>query len=134
MDRDRHDHVHFCPVQSNLGQRLCAQHGAPVDVSTAVLIDEVGVHTESSAVLRLFPAMGFPFTVLGPAGLCVPSFIRDNAYRAFARNRGAIWRGVKRLTGWGDTSLARHRDRVVGLEEPLPPSWGFGDDSHKAKL
>ena len=129
MDRDRYDHVRFCPLQSNLGQRLCTQHEAPVDVSTAVLIDEDGVHTESTAILRLFASMGFPWIVLGPVGLCFPSFIRDNAYRAFARNRGAIWSGVKRVMGWGDTSLERYRDRVVGLEEPLPPSWGFGDSN-----
>lgn len=127
MDRDASDHVRFCPLQSKLGQQLCKDHGAPVDVKTAVLIDEEGVHTHSAAILRLFPSMGFPFTMLGPIGLCVPRCLRDAGYIVFARNRGAIWRAVKRCTGWGDTSLKDYRDRVVGLEEPLPPSWGFGE-------
>jgi predicted DCC family thiol-disulfide oxidoreductase YuxK len=117
-----------------MGQRVCAEHGAPSDVSTAVLIDERGVHTESTAVLRLLPSMGFPYNLLGPAALAVPSFIRDGAYRAFTRHRGAIWSQVKRATGLQDSTMIPYRDRIIGVDpdpaaaSPLPPSWGFGDD------
>ena len=131
MDRDSNDHLRFCPIQTNLGQKLCGDHGAPTDVSTAVLIDEAGVHTESTAVLRLFPWMGFPWNVLGTVGLCVPGCIRDSAYRIFARNRGSIWRGVKRVMGWGDVQLDMHKDRIIGLDDmakPLDPGWGFGNE------
>ena len=130
MQRDRGDHVRFCPIQSRLGQQLCKEHGAPSDASTAVLIEyEHGlVHTESSVVLRLFPWMGFPWTAAGFAGLLVPSTVRDSAYRGFARNRGQIWVWVKERTGMGDTSLAAYRSRVVGLEPPLPKSWGFDEN------
>ena len=102
MQRDRGDHVRFCPIQSRLGQQLCKEHGAPSDASTAVLIEyEHGlVHTESSAVLRLFPWMGFPWTAAGFAGLLVPSTVRDSAYRGFARNRGQIWVWVKDARAW----------------------------------
>ena len=131
LDRDRHDHVRFCPIQSRLAQRLCAAHGAPADVSTAVLIDEAGAHTKSTAVLRLFPWMGFPFSLLGRAALLLPAFLRDGAYGFFARNRGAFWRAVKQTTGRGDTRMEPYRDRIVGLEEegrPLPESWGFDEE------
>ena len=125
MDRDSNDHIRFCPLQSALGQRLLTEHEAPIDCSTAVLIDGEGVHTESAAILRLFPSMGFPWSVIGPIGLCVPRIVRDAAYRAFARNRGPIWRCVKAAAGLGDTTLEKHRDRMLGLEEPIPEDWGF---------
>ena len=117
--------MRFCPLQSTLGQKMLAEHGAPCDCSTAVLIDEAGVHIESTAILRLFRWMGFPWTALGQMGLLVPECIRNVGYRAFARNRGAIWIGVKRGMRWGDVILEEHRAKVIGLEEPVPPGWGF---------
>lgn len=100
----------------------------PIDLSTAVLIDEKGAHKESTAVLRIFPHLSFPYNVLGRIALLLPVALRDFAYRLFAKNRGAIWRSVKRVTGLGDTHLEEYRDRIVGLEEesqPLSPGWGF---------
>ncbi len=130
LDRDRHDHVRFCPVQSQLGQALCVEHGAPGDVSTAVLIDETGMHVRSTAVLRLFLWMGFPFDVLGRVALLLPRALRDGLYSVFARNRGAVWAAVRRCTGWGETRLEPYRDRILGVDGPVPQSWGFsnGDD------
>lgn len=125
MKRDVKDHVRFCPIQSPLGRELCARFGAPYDVTTAVLIDEAGAHTHSTAILRLFPSMGFPYTVLGPLALLCPEFLRDGAYSAFARNRGFIWTQVKRVSGLGDTSMEEVRGKIIGLREPIPRSWGF---------
>lgn len=134
LDRDRHDHVRFCPVQSYLGQQLCAEHGAPGDVSTAVLIDVAGVHTSSTAVLRLFRWMGFPFNALGLAALLLPRVLRDRMYSTFARNRGAVWAAVRRCTGWGETQLEPYRDRILGLEQgPVPKSWGFRADREELR-
>jgi predicted DCC family thiol-disulfide oxidoreductase YuxK len=67
----------------------------------------------------------FPWNVFGYMGIIVPAFIRDAGYHAFARNRGAIWRGVKRVTGMNDTQLHAYRDKILGLEGPLPEEWGF---------
>jgi|Transcript_66232 predicted DCC family thiol-disulfide oxidoreductase YuxK len=130
MDRDVDDHVRFCPLQSHLGQKLCTDHGAPIDVSTAVLLNDGTVHTESAAILTMFAWMGPVWAVLGFLALCVPAFLRNFAYRAFSRHRGTIWKGVKRITGWGDVCLEAYRDRILGLEDmptPLPLSWGFGE-------
>lgn len=133
MDRDVSDHVRFCPVQSALGQKMLTDHGAPRDVSTAVLIDEAGVHTESTAILRLLPWMGPAWAGFGRVALLVPECVRNSGYRAFARNRGPIWATVKRLMGWGDTMLEDHRDKVVGLEAPLPSGWGFAPESEQSR-
>ena len=104
------------------------EHGAPGDVSTAVLIDEVGAHVSSTAILRLLRWMGFPFNALGWAALLLPRALRDGLYSVFARNRGAIWAVVRRCTGWGETRLEPYRDRVLGVDGPVPQSWGFRDD------
>mmetsp|Transcript_7170 Transcript_7170/g.14664 ORF Transcript_7170/g.14664 Transcript_7170/m.14664 type:complete len:138 (-) Transcript_7170:281-694(-) len=130
MDRDADDHIRFCPLQSSLGQRLCTEYGAPTDVSTAVLIEVGQVYTESDAILRMFPWMGLPWIWLGRFALCVPRVIRDVCYRAFARHRGTIWKGVKRWMGWGDVCLEAYRERILGLDDmptPLPKDWGFGE-------
>lgn len=87
-----------------------------------------GGYTHSTSVLRLFRYMGVPYAVLGFVLLLIPAVIRDLGYSLFAKNRGKIWKGVKKVTGMGDTMLIEFRDRVVGLEEPLDPGWGFGDD------
>ena len=129
LDRDAHDHMRFCPIQSKLGQQICSQYGMPVDLSTAVLVDAEGAHKASTAVLRLFRWMGFPYNWLGGAALLVPLFIRDGAYSLFARNRGAIWRRVKWVMGWGDTSLVEYKDRILGLEDPVDKGWGFGQQT-----
>eukprot|EP00966_Prymnesium_polylepis_P041838 971888-Prymnesium_polylepis.1 len=78
----------------------------------------------------MFAWMGPVWAVLGFLALCVPAFLRNFAYRAFSRHRGTIWKGVKRITGWGDVCLEAYRDRILGLEDmptPLPLSWGFGE-------
>ena len=97
----------------------------PTDLSTGVLIDEKGAHRDSTAILRILPYMGFPYNVLGPFSLLVPTPIRDLGYFSFARNRGFIWKQVKRVTGMADTKLDKYKDRILGLEEPLDPGWGF---------
>jgi predicted DCC family thiol-disulfide oxidoreductase YuxK len=134
MDRDHADHMRFCPIQSKLAQDVCTHYGMPIDVSTAVLIDGKGMaYKESNSILQMFQFMGFPFNLLGPLLLLIPAFLRDFGYRLFARNRGDIWKAVKKVTGLGETKLHAYRDRVVGLEgeEPLNPGWGFGE-SEKA--
>lgn len=124
-DRDKTDHMRFSPIQTKFAQAICEQYEMPTDLSTAVLIDEQGAYVESTSVLRIFLYMGFPYTLLGILGLLLPTFIRDFGYRLFARNRGAIWRAVKRITGIGDTELDDYRDRILGLKEPIDPGWGF---------
>ena len=39
---------------------------------------------------------------------------------------------MKRAFGMGDTYLVEHRDKMVGLVEPLDPGWGFCVDGGKS--
>jgi len=105
------------------------------DFSTAVLYDNGQVYTHSSSILRLLPCVGLPWSVLGPVLLCIPRFVRDFGYGLFARHRGNIWRGVKRVTRMGDTDLSAHRRCIVGLEgeDEIPPSWGLGNVVEESK-
>ena len=105
---------------------VCREHEMPSDLSTAVLFDEQGGHKCSTAVLRLFPYMGFPYSLLGRVAMFIPGCIRDWAYESFAVRRGAIWKQVKRITGLGNTQLLAHKERILGLEEPIDTAWGFG--------
>ena len=141
-ERDSHDRVRFSPLQTPLSQKLCGEFGIQLDLSTAVLIesttsdqDQTAVavyYTHSDAILRLFPHLGFPYSVAGPLLLFwIPKFLRDYGYRIFARHRGTIWKCIKRcFTGLGDTSLYAVRDRIVGvhdknMDESTAASWGL---------
>lgn len=112
-----------------MGQDLCQRYKMPNDVSTAVLVveDEDVAYKNSESVLRLALRLTFPYHILGALGLLVPLFIRDAGYRAFARNRGNIWKAVKRVTGMGETNLALYRNRILGVKDDrtAPDSWGL---------
>ena len=51
-----------------------------------VLIDEDGIHTCSSAALRVARRLGFPYS-LAAVGTILPRPLRDGIYRLIARNR-----------------------------------------------
>lgn len=126
LERDPLDHFRFSPIQTNLAQALCKDYKMPQDVSTAILIDELGAYSHSTAVLRLGLHMGSAYAILSRlAIILVPRVVRDTAFSMFARNRGRIWKTVKQMTGMGDTSMKKYQDRVVGLVDPMDPSWGF---------
>lgn len=129
LERDATDHFRFAPIQTKLARDLCQLYDMPFDLSTAVLVDAEGGHVRSDAVLRMLPYLRFPYPWIGLFALwLVPRFVRDLGYNAFARYRASIWKAVKGLTGMtGDTRMEPYRDRILGLEEPLDPSWGFQD-------
>ena len=134
LERDRADHFRFSPIQTNLAQELCRDYNMPRDVSTAILIDEQGAHSHSTAVLRLGRHMGLAYAMVSLIAIVlVPRIIRDAAYSMFARNRGRIWKSVKKMTGMGDIRMEQYRDRIVGLEEPIDPNWGFDNVSTTPK-
>ncbi len=90
LDHDVHERVHFCAQQSEAGRALLQAHGLPLDVSTAVLIDEVGAHVRSSAVLRVLRFCGAPYCLLY-ALAALPAPLRDLGYRAVAATRYRIF-------------------------------------------
>ena len=108
----------------------------PNDISTAILIDGDGVTAfkNSESVLRLLLLLSFPWSIMGMIGLWFPRAIRDAGYRTFARNRGDIWKAVKRVSGMGDTILVDYKHRIVGVEEnsPVPESWGLAEGKKRS--
>lgn len=82
---------------------------------------------KSAGILGMLQHMGAPYTWIGPILLAVPTALRNYGYDLFARNRGSIWKFVKRLTGMGDVRLYKLKDRIVGVEdfEATPEGWGL---------
>eukprot|EP00927_Polykrikos_kofoidii_P078094 TRINITY_DN74969_c0_g1_i1.p1 TRINITY_DN74969_c0_g1~~TRINITY_DN74969_c0_g1_i1.p1 ORF type:complete len:106 (+),score=13.50 TRINITY_DN74969_c0_g1_i1:287-604(+) len=102
------------------------------DYSTVVLIDQEGFHVKSRAVFRVLPHMGFPYSFLAKVFLCVPRCVPDFCYDVFARHRGQFWRGVRRITGLGETKLLQYKDRIFGVDSSVDRAteqkWGLSEE------
>jgi predicted DCC family thiol-disulfide oxidoreductase YuxK len=85
--RDPDAHFRFGPLQSEAAQRLigAAQIRGTVPDSV-VLVEDGRVWTESSAALRVFRRLRFPWP-LAFVFVLVPSPLRNWVYRIVARNR-----------------------------------------------
>lgn len=107
--RDPDRRFHFAPLQSPLGQRLLASAGLPRDqFQTFVLLDGEGLHTRSTAALRVARSLPRPWRWLS-WGLILPVALRDAVYNVVARSR-------YRILGRRETCLvpsADVRDRFV---------------------
>lgn len=88
--RDPGGRFHFASLQSPLGQRLLAAAGLPRDrFQTFVLLDEDGLHTRSTAALRVARSLPRPWRWLS-WGLILPVSLRDGVYDVVARSRYRI--------------------------------------------
>lgn len=87
--RDRAEVFRFASLQSAAARELLRGVKVPDSV---VLVDEAGVHTRSTAALRIARRLGLPWSWLGWVGSLVPRFLRDVIYNRVARNRYA-WFG-----------------------------------------
>jgi len=87
LDQDREGRFRFAALQSEVGQKLLAEHGlADLPLSTSVLIHGDRAYKDSDGMLRAVLLLGGPFRLLAPL-LFLPRTLRDPVYRAFARNR-----------------------------------------------
>ena len=85
LKHDKNGKVKFTTLQGETAQRYLPPH-LSTDLKSVVYIDELGIHTESDAIIMLFIAMG---GFLGSAR-CLrifPKTLRDIVYRWIARNR-----------------------------------------------
>jgi predicted DCC family thiol-disulfide oxidoreductase YuxK len=87
IDRDPTGYFKFAPLQSEIGEQLLKEHGIDkTQTDSVVLIENDTVYTYSTAALRVARKLSgawnwlYGFTV-------VPKFIRDFAYKLFAKNR-----------------------------------------------
>lgn len=126
---DLHNNMRFSPLQTPLSSTILKDLDLDLDLSTAYLIEgeKQRVYSKSSSILRMLFRMGFPFPLLAFLLLLIPVFVRDFGYEMFARHRGAIWKTVKKLTGMGDVSLLKYRDKVIlpDNDDDIPVGWGF---------
>lgn len=86
IDHDPRAVLKFAPLQGTTFAALAGRHPELAGVDSFVLWDASGVHTRSSAALRIAVALGWPWRALG-ALLLVPRALRDAAYDFVARRR-----------------------------------------------
>ena len=92
LDNDDDGYFAFASLQSEYGKnalRACGRN--PEDLSTFVVIDGHGFHTQSSAAMRVASALNRPSLNFLSASLDpVPLLIRDSVYRLVANNRYSL--------------------------------------------
>lgn len=90
LAHERAHSLRFAPLESTVGSELRALAGVPADVDSVVWAElrdgRVRTETRSSALLRVVGYVGGPWRWL-LALRVIPAFIRDAAYRAFAKLR-----------------------------------------------
>lgn len=91
---DRAGRFRFASLQSDTARALLLCHGrSPEDVDSIVLIDELGAHDRSDAVLGILTRLPAPWPLAGVA-YALPRSVRDRLYDFIARNRYA-WFGKR---------------------------------------
>ena len=87
IERDPEAVFRFASLQSDLGKEFLMKHGLDTErLDSFVLIENGVAYTESTAALRVARKLGGAWPVCY-AGIMVPKFLRDPAYRFIARNR-----------------------------------------------
>ena len=66
--------------------------------------------TKSSAILRIFSALGGHWKVLAGMGFLIPRFLRDTVYDVVAKNRYK-WFGKADMCGLPDEELLKRLER-----------------------
>jgi predicted DCC family thiol-disulfide oxidoreductase YuxK len=93
LPRDRKHVFLLAPLQGETARaRLSAEDVE--NVSTIVLLDEVGTHRRSKAVVRILCRLGWGWKVAGFLLAMIPRPLRDLGYKLVARYR-YVWFGKK---------------------------------------
>lgn len=115
IERDRRGAFRFASLQSEAARGLIADRAPGVAIpDSVVLVDGEGVHTRSSAALRIARRLGFPWSMLAVAAI-VPTVIRDRVYDWIARNRYR-WFGRQNACLAPTPEL---RERFLDANEPV---------------
>ena len=87
IEHDRAGYFQFAPLQSEIGERLMTEHGIDrIETDSVILVEDDKAYLHSDAALRIARKLdgiwswAYAFRV-------VPRFIRDAAYKVFARHR-----------------------------------------------
>ena len=76
----------FATLQSDIGQKLLAEHGIGKDVDSVILIENKQAFMHSTAGLRIARNLSGIYS-LSYVFIIIPAFIRDWAYKLFAKYR-----------------------------------------------
>lgn len=90
IDHDKEMKFYFGTLQSEHAKKILSQNDIPDDLGTILLIDDVGFHTKSNAILRIIVGLGGPWKLATALWLC-PRPIRDFFYSLVARSRYAVF-------------------------------------------
>ena len=89
IKHDPNGRFRFASLQSEVGRQLLAAHSITIvsaDPESVLLVANGKVYSHSTAVLRILRKLGGMWSLLY-AGMLLPRFARDAAYRFVARNR-----------------------------------------------
>lgn len=87
IDRDPSGYFKFAPLQSDIGEKLLRENGIDKTVvDSVVLIEDGAAYTHSTAALRVARKLSGAWRWFYNFRF-VPEFIRDFAYKLFAKNR-----------------------------------------------
>jgi predicted DCC family thiol-disulfide oxidoreductase YuxK len=90
IGRDRDALFRLASLQSEASRRVLEEVRPRVEVAdlpdSIVLVDQDGIHTRSTAAMRIARRLGFPSSLL-TMGYVLPASIRDAVYDFVARNR-----------------------------------------------
>ncbi len=86
-ERDARKAFRFASLQSDEGREILSRCGLPSDeITTMVVVEGDRCWTDSDAALRVAGRLSGAWPLLGVLRI-VPRFLRDRAYRWFARHR-----------------------------------------------
>ena len=87
IDRDPEAYFKFAPLQSEIGEKLIKEHGIDkAETDSVILIEDGKAYTHSTAALRVARKLKGAWSWFY-GFVVVPKFIRDAAYKLFAKNR-----------------------------------------------
>lgn len=86
IQHDREKKYKFATLQSNIGQKLLAEHGIGKDVDSVILIENGKAFLHSTAGLRIARNLSGIYS-LSYVFIIIPAFIRDWAYKLIAKYR-----------------------------------------------
>ena len=120
IERDPTGRFRYASLQSTVAHGLLSAHLSDEAIEALpdaiVLVDDAGVHTSSTAALRIAGKLGLPWKALA-AFLVVPRFARDAVYRFVARHRYR-WFGHREACMVPTPELA---ERFLDAAEPRGP-------------
>lgn len=86
IKRDKKKQFRFVALQSEAGKRLVQNFKIPHETDSVILIKQNQVSIESEAAIEIARLLPYPWK-LGALIKIIPKQLRDNIYRAIAKNR-----------------------------------------------